>query len=64
MNCFVMDTSATGENMIHLCIESRKTNNLITLYEQCHDDYRSDRLKLKLKRGQSFRDTAFIAIIR
>ena len=50
-------------------IESRKTggdapNNLITLCEQCHDDYHSERLKLKLKRGQSFRDAAFMGIMR
>ncbi|WP_287195433.1 HNH endonuclease [Syntrophothermus sp.] len=50
-------------------IESRKTggdapNNLITLCEQCHKDYHAGKLKLNLKRGQSFRDAAFIGIMR
>jgi N6-L-threonylcarbamoyladenine synthase len=50
-------------------IESRKTggdspNNLITLCENCHKDYHSDKLKLNLKRGQSFRDATFMGIMR
>jgi len=50
-------------------IESRKTggdspNNLITLCEDCHNDYHSGKLKLNLKRGQSFKDTAFMGIMR
>ncbi len=50
-------------------IESRKTggnapNNLITLCENCHDDYHDGILKLSLKRGQSFRDSAFMGIMR
>jgi N6-L-threonylcarbamoyladenine synthase len=50
-------------------IESRKTggdspNNLITLCEDCHNDYHSGKLKLNLKRGQSFRDAAFMGIMR
>lgn len=38
--------------------------NLITLCEQCHTDYHSGTLKLHLKRGQSFRDAAFMGIMR
>lgn len=50
-------------------IESRKTggdapNNLITLCKQCHEDYHAGKLKLNLKRGQSFRDAAFMGIMR
>lgn len=50
-------------------IESRKTGgdsqaNLITLCEDCHNNYHSGKLKLNLKRGQSFRDAAFMGIMR
>lgn len=50
-------------------IESRKTggdapNNLITLCKQCHDDYHTGKLKLNLKRGQSFKDATFMGIMR
>ena len=50
-------------------IESRKTggnspSNLITLCESCHKDYHAGKLKLNLKRGQSFKDTAFMGIMR
>lgn len=50
-------------------IESRKTggnspNNLITLCEDCHKDYHAGKLKLNLKRGQSFKDAAFMGIMR
>ena len=50
-------------------IESRKTggnspNNLITLCEECHKDYHSGKLKLNLKRGKSFRNAAFMGIMR
>jgi hypothetical protein len=50
-------------------IETRKTggnapNNLITLCKQCHDDYHDGKLKLDLKRGPSFRDAAFMGIMR
>lgn len=50
-------------------IESRKTgcdapNNLITLCEDCHDSYHKGNLKLSLKRGQSFKDAAFMGIMR
>lgn len=49
-------------------IESRKTggdspNNLITLCESCHSDYHKGKLALNLKRGQSFRDAAFMGIM-
>ncbi|MBS3949581.1 MAG: HNH endonuclease [Peptococcaceae bacterium] len=50
-------------------IESRKTggnapSNLITLCEDCHGDYHAGRLALDIKRGQSFRDAAFMGIMR
>ncbi|MDR1536690.1 MAG: HNH endonuclease [Clostridiales bacterium] len=50
-------------------IESRKIggdapNNLIALCEDCHSDYHAGKLKLNLKRGQSFRDAAFMGIMR
>ena len=50
-------------------IESRKVggdspSNLITLCEECHNDYHSDKLELILKRGQSFRDAVFMGIMR
>ena len=50
-------------------IESRKTggdspDNLITLCEECHQAFHEGKLKLNLKRGQSFRDAAFMGIMR
>ncbi len=50
-------------------IESRKTggnapSNLITLCEFCHGDYHAGRLVLDIKRGQAFRDAAFMGIMR
>lgn len=50
-------------------IESRKKggdapNNLITLCEQCHQDYHTGKLKLDLKRGKSYKDAAFMGIMR
>ncbi len=50
-------------------IESRKIggdspSNLITLCEDCHNNYHSGKLKLNLKRGQSFRDAIFMGIMR
>ena len=50
-------------------IESRKTggnshSNLITLCEECHNNHHSGNLKLNLKRGKSFRDAAFMGIMR
>jgi N6-L-threonylcarbamoyladenine synthase len=49
--------------------ESRKTGgnspgNLITLCEDCHQDYHDGKLKLNLKCGQSFRDATFMGIMR
>lgn len=54
-------------NVHHL--ESRKTggnspDNLITLCETCHKKYYSGEIQLKQKRGQTFRDTAFMGIMR
>lgn len=50
-------------------IESRKTggdspNNLITLCETCHKAYHRSELELNVKRGKSFRDSAFMGIMR
>lgn len=50
-------------------IESRKTggdspNNLITLCETCHKAYHRGEFKLNVKRGKSFRDSAFMGIMR
>lgn len=50
-------------------IESRKTggnapNNLITLCETCHKAYHKGETKLNLKRGKSYRDAAFMGIMR
>jgi len=50
-------------------IESRKVggdapNNLITLCKECHVDYHARKLELNIKRGQSFRDAAFMGIMR
>lgn len=52
-------------------IESRKTggdapDNLITLCETCHEGYHKGRIKLpaSIKRGKSFRDAAFMGIMR
>jgi len=49
--------------------ESRKTggdspDNLITLCEECHKGYHAGKLKLDLKRGQSFRAETFMGIMR
>ena len=54
-------------NVHHL--ESRKTggdtpNNLITLCETCHKAYHAGKIVLKQKRGQSFRDVAYMGIMR
>ena len=54
-------------NVHHL--ESRKTggdapNNLITLCETCHKKYHEGKIALKQKRGQSFKDAAFMGIMR
>ena len=50
-------------------IESRKIggnapNNLITLCETCHTKYHQGEIKLKIKRGKSFKDAAFMNIMR
>lgn len=54
-------------NVHHL--ESRKTggdspSNLITLCETCHNDYHQGKIELNIKRGKSFRDAAFMGIMR
>ena len=54
-------------NVHHL--ESRKTggdapNNLITLCSICHKAYHAGKIKLRQKRGQSFKAEAFMGIMR
>lgn len=54
-------------NVHHL--ESRKTggdapNNLITLCETCHKAYHAGKIKLKVKRGKSFKSETFMGIMR
>lgn len=50
-------------------IESRKvggnsSQNLITLCESCHKAYHKGEIELNVKRGASFRDAAFMSIMR
>lgn len=50
-------------------IESRKIggnspSNLITLCETCHKEYHKGNIKLKVKRGTSFRDAAAMGIMK
>lgn len=50
-------------------IESRKVggdspDNLITLCEECHNNYHNGKLKKEFKRQQSFRDATFMGIMR
>ena len=50
-------------------IESRKTggdspSNLVTLCETCHNKYHKGEIELNIKRGESFRDAAFMGIMR
>ena len=50
-------------------IESRKNggnspSNLITLCETCHKEYHKGNIKLKVKRGTSFRDAAAMGIMK
>lgn len=50
-------------------IESRRTggdapNNLITLCKTCHDAYHKGKIELDVKRCASFRDAAFMGIMR
>jgi len=60
----------SGDNILNVHhIESRKTggdapNNLVTLCNTCHNKYHSGQIKLSIKRGKSFRDAAFMGIMR
>lgn len=50
-------------------LESRKTggnapNNLITLCRTCHEKYHKGKIKLKQKRGASYKDAAFMNTMR
>lgn len=62
----------SGDSVLNVHhIESRKTggdapNNLVTLCETCHKRYHRGEIKLptSIKRGNSYRDAAFMGIIR
>ena len=50
-------------------IESRKVggdspSNLITLCEECHNNYHKGKLELNIKRGHGFKDATFMGIMR
>ena len=50
-------------------IESRKTggntpNNLITLCKTCHEAFHKGKIKLRIKRGESYKDASFMNIMR
>ena len=50
-------------------IQSRKVggdspNNLITLCETCHNNYHNGKLDITFKRGASYKDAAFMGIMR
>lgn len=60
----------TKDNILNVHhIESRKTggnapNNLITLCETCHKAYHKGEIQLNFKRKKSYRDSAFMGIMR
>ena len=60
----------TKDNILNVHhIESRKIggdapNNLITLCETCHKAYHKGKIKLNFKRKKSYRDSAFMGIMR
>lgn len=43
---------------------SNAPSNLITLCETCHNDYHKRNIDLKIKRAESFKDSAFMGIMR
>lgn len=60
----------SGDNALNVHhIESRKVGgdspgNLITLCETCHTKHHAGKLNVQFKRGSSFRDAAFMGIMR
>lgn len=65
--CCVKGCKESILNVHH--IESRKVggnapNNLITICERHHKQYHDGKLKLDLKRGESFKDATFMGIMR
>ena len=65
--CCVKGCKESILNVHH--IESRKLggnapNNLITICERHHKQYHDGKLKLDLKRGESFKDATFMGIMR
>ena len=65
--CCVKGCKESILNVHH--IESRKIggnapNNLITICERHHKQYHDGKLKLDLKRGESFKDATFMGIMR
>jgi N6-L-threonylcarbamoyladenine synthase len=45
-------------------VENKIQTHLKTICKECHHDYHTGKLKLNLKRGKSFRDAAFMGIMR
>ena len=43
---------------------SDRLDNLITLCKTCHDNYHQSKIKLKIKKPESFKDSAFMGIMR
>ncbi len=43
---------------------SNAPSNLITLCETCHNDYHKGKIDLKIKKAKSFKDSAFMGIMR
>jgi N6-L-threonylcarbamoyladenine synthase len=70
--CRNCGTTPTEKNRVKLHvhhIESRKTGgnrpaNLVTLCEKCHKAYHAGKIELNLKRPKSYRDAAFMGIMR
>jgi 5-methylcytosine-specific restriction endonuclease McrA len=70
--CRNCGTTPTEKNQIKLHvhhIESRKTGgnrpaNLVTLCEKCHKAYHAGKIELNLDRPKSYRDAAFMGIMR
>jgi len=55
LNVHHIESCSTGGNA---------PDNLITLCKECHKAYHRGELKLNLKRGKSFRDAAFMGVMR
>lgn len=66
----VQCSGKSGDSILNVHhIESRKVggnapNNLVTLCETCHNKHHMGEIQVKMKRSQSFRDVAFMGIMR